>query len=166
MPERQIELLEIELLMQTDGPGSHGATKALERELCELGSFSFREYSQGWMPTGSRLPFSVEELRDAIKARRHRTGEQALTLDIFRVFLAERKPPSKLLAGALGCGLRTIERYRHEGANMLSELIADEVRSVVREEIREEHDRQMKAILTVLGIDPVGEAEQALSDAA
>lgn len=142
-----------------------GADEAAKRELLMHENASVREYSQGWMPTGARLPFSVEELREAIKAKRHRTDEQELILDVFRVYLADRKPPSKPLADALGCGLMTIERYRHEGAKMLAEIITAEVKAI-RDEIREDNDRQLKAILTALGIDPVKEAERVLEDAA
>jgi hypothetical protein len=48
---------------------------------------------------------------------------------------------------------------------MLAEIITAEVKAI-RDEIREDNDRQLKAILTALGIDPVKEAERVLEDAA
>lgn len=112
-----------------------------------------------------RLPFEARELREAISARRHRSGEQKLIVDVFRVYLAKYKPHDETLANALGCGKRTIERYRSEGSKLLEEL-TKEVKLAVKESVHEEHERQLTAILTALGIDPIRDAEKILENAA
>lgn len=112
-----------------------------------------------------RLPFHVDELRDAIGAGRHRNGEQKLILDVFRVYLTKHKPHDATLARAVGCGPRTIQRYRAEGSKLLEEL-TNEVKLAVKEAVREEHERQLTIILAALGFDPIRDAEQVLVDEA
>jgi hypothetical protein len=134
------------VLPSSTGESHHyfGVDEAIKYELITQEGVSVREHSQGRVLSGPRLPYSREELLEAIKARRHRTEDQELMVDFLRIYLADRKPASKLLADALGCGLRTIERYRHEGAVMLGS---------VRAETRDEKDRHLHEILTALGIE-------------
>lgn len=120
-----------------------------------------RTYAQEWTPP-SRLPFHVEELQAAMDNKRHRTAEQRLIIDVFCVYLAEHKPPSRTIAAALGRGERTIKDYRAKGAKLLTEIIAAEVRAAVADAMHQEREEHLRALLAALGIDPVSEAERVL----
>lgn len=131
-------------------------------EFLVSGGWRSEEVPVGWSYAGPPLPFTHDELRAAIRAGRHRSPEQNLILDVFRVFVAHHKPPTQTLADALDCGSTTIDRYRKKGAKLLEQIIAEEVERAVEKS----NERQLRVILAALGIDPVGEAEQFLADEA
>ena len=114
--------------------------------------------SQGWVGRSCRI-IDADELRIAIKKRRHRTEEQERVLDLFRIYLATRRPPCKELADALGVGERTIKRYRKDGIQMLEEL-----KQELLEGLRVENEKQTSELLKAIGINPVAWAEQILAE--
>ena len=152
---------------------STGEKRQSSRTHDDLGQDAEYLSTDGWTPKHvkpeeslPRLPFSVEELREAIHAGRHRAGEQRLIVDVFRAYLTKHKPHDATLALVLDCSPRTIQRYRSEGSKLLEE-IAKEVKTAVREAVHEEHERQLTIILAALGFDPIGDAEEILvNDAA
>jgi hypothetical protein len=98
------------------------------------------------------LPCSIEELREAISAGRHRTGEQQLFRDVLSIFIAHQEPRRRALADLLHCNPSTISRLNQGGVELLAEI---------RDQLEESSDK-LDLILSALNLDPVREAEIAL----
>ena len=108
--------------------------------------------------------FVPDELRLAIGAGRHRTERQKELIRALQVFIALKNPRIEALADLIGVQgrKRVLYNYEKEGVRLMWDELKNDLRAEIRAAIKESSDDQLRVILAALGLDPVGEAEEAL----